>query len=151
MEICNWIEHTNIITEKLIPEKIRMHEKVILNELIKYRFGEADLVRLKRVRNHLKLLYMSKITKGNGKRIKTLTLNGIQDYTTKRKSQWRQEKTAEEDYKIWKIAMNRLASDRFLPYTLGKWIQKSHNKEMWTFDAKKNSRKRLQDMKNCNK
>ena len=30
--------------------------------------------------------------------------------------------------------MNRLASDRFLPNKLGKWLQKSHNVEIWSCD-----------------
>ena len=49
---------------------------------------------------------------------------------------WRQEKQPEKDYKIWKTAMRRMVPDRFLPYTLGKWLQKSHNTEMYTFDGK---------------
>ena len=32
--------------------------------------------------------------------------------------------------------MNRLVPDRFLPYTLGNWLQKSHSTEMWSFDAR---------------
>ena len=32
--------------------------------------------------------------------------------------------------------MSRLVPDRFLPYTLGKWLQKSHNTEIGSFDAR---------------
>ena len=32
--------------------------------------------------------------------------------------------------------MNRLAPDRFLPYALGKWLQKSHNIKMWSYDTR---------------
>ena len=32
--------------------------------------------------------------------------------------------------------MSRLAPDRFLPYILGKWLQKSHNTEMWSCDTR---------------
>ena len=71
--------------KKLIPDKIRTHDKAIINELIRYGFDEVDLVKINRVRNHLKVLYISDITEGNGKQIKTSIFNGIQDYTTKRK------------------------------------------------------------------
>ena len=106
--------------KKLIPEKIRIHDKVIINELIRHEFDEVDLVRLNRVRNYLKVLYMSDITKENDKQIKTSIFNGIHDYSTKIKYGWRQEKPAEKVYKIWKTVMNGLVPDRFLPYTLGK-------------------------------
>ncbi len=32
--------------------------------------------------------------------------------------------------------MNRLAPDRFLPYALGKWLQKSHNIKMWSYEKR---------------
>ena len=53
-----------------------------MNESIRYIFDEVDLVRLNQVRNHLKVLYASNITEGNGKRIKASVFNGLQDYTT---------------------------------------------------------------------
>ena len=49
--------------------------KVIINEFIRYRFDEFDLARLNKVRNHFKVLYISHIIEGNGKRIKTSIFN----------------------------------------------------------------------------
>ena len=53
-----------------------------------------------------------------------------QIWTEKRK------KPDRKDYKIWKIAMNRLVPNRFLQYTLGKWLHKLHNIEMWSYDIR---------------
>ena len=60
----------------------------------------------------------------------------MQYYSTKNQYGYRREEPAEKDYNIWKTAMSRMAPDKFLSYTLGKWLQKSHNTEMWTFDEK---------------
>ena len=75
-----------------IPEKIRNHDKMIINDFIKYEFDEVDLVRLNRVRNHFKVSYVSDMTEGNGKIIKKSIFNGLQNYTTKNEYRWRQEK-----------------------------------------------------------
>ena len=45
-------------------------------------------------------------------------------------------RTSRKDFKIWKTAMNRLAPDSFLLYSLGNWLLKSYNSEMWTFNEK---------------
>ena len=62
------------LPKNIIPEKSRKHDKVIINEFIKYGFDEVDLVRLNRVRNHSKILYISDLIERNGKRIKTINL-----------------------------------------------------------------------------
>ena len=41
-------------------------------------------------------------------------------------------KPDEKDYKVQKITMSRLVPNGFLPYTLVKWLQKSHNMKIWS-------------------
>ena len=94
------------------------------------------IVRLNRVGNHFRVLYISDITEGNEKRIKISIFNGLQDFTTKSKYGWRQKEPAKKDYRIQKTTMNRLSLDKFIPYTLDNWSQKSYNTEIWTFDVK---------------
>lgn len=80
--------------KRLIPNQIRVNDTVIINEFIRHIFDEVDLVRLNQVRNHFKVLYMSDITEGNDKRIKTSIFNGVQDCTTTSNYGWRQENPA---------------------------------------------------------
>ena len=56
-----------------------MHDKAIVKDFIRYGFDEVDLVRLNKARKHLKVLYISGITEGNGKPIKTSIFNEIQE------------------------------------------------------------------------
>ena len=70
-----------------------------INEFIKYGFDETDFVRLDRVRNHLKVLYISDITKVNGKRIKFSIFNELQDQSTKVQYKWRREESAPSHFK----------------------------------------------------
>ena len=73
-----------------------------------------DLVRLNQVRNHLKLLYISNITEGNVKKIKSSIFNnGLQDLTTTSDYGWKWEIPTKKYHKLWKTEMNRLASEDF--------------------------------------
>ncbi len=49
---------------------IRENDTVLINEFIRLGYTETALVRLNRVQKHFKILYMSDITEGNGKKIK---------------------------------------------------------------------------------
>ena len=87
MGICKWTKHTDYITKKIILQQIQTENKAIINEFLRYNFEVAELVRLNRVRNHFKVLYISDITEANGKRIKTSIFNRLkQIWMEKRKT-----------------------------------------------------------------
>ena len=90
-------QNIQILSPKnLLPRQIRMEDKAIINKLIRCGFDKVELVRLSRVRNHFKVLYISDITECNGKRTKTSIFNRIQDFTTKSKYGWRRENLIEK-------------------------------------------------------
>ncbi len=107
---------------------------ILINEFIRLEYTETNLVRLNRVRKHFKVIYMSDVTEGNGKKIKENIYNGIKDYTTTSKYVWGKEVPATKDYKIWRLAMRNITQDRILPRRLGKWLETSHNIERWSYD-----------------
>ena len=97
-------------------------------------YREKDLFRLNRVRNYLKVLYVSDIIEGNGKKMRRSIYNGKNDHSIISQYMWRKKHLSKKDVKIWKIAMTKLVPDRFLPYTLRNWKQKSHNIQRWSYN-----------------
>ena len=68
--------------KRFLPKQFRANDTVLMNEFIRYGFDEVDMVRLNRIRNYLKVLYVSDITESNGKKIKASIFNGLQDFRT---------------------------------------------------------------------
>ncbi len=52
--------------------KLEKNDMILINEFIRLGYTETDLVRLNRVRKHFKVIYMSDVTEGNGKKSKKI-------------------------------------------------------------------------------
>ena len=67
--------------KQLILLKIRIGDRIIIEELINFGLKDAYLVRINRVENYIKVLYISDITEGNVR--KKSIFNGKIDQSTK--------------------------------------------------------------------
>ena len=68
---------------RILPKYIRIGDKGLMEEFYRIGYRETNLVRLNRVRNYLQVIYMSDITEGNGRKIRSCTFTSRKDVDKK--------------------------------------------------------------------
>ena len=79
-------------------------------------YQKRDLIRINRVRNFLQVLYVSDITEANYKMIKDEVYLGDKPHNSITNIKWRRERPSKLDFQTWRMAIKRLAPNRYLPY-----------------------------------
>ena len=122
---------------RILPKYIRTGDRGLMEEFYRIGYRETNLVRLNRVRNYLQVIYISDITEGNGRKIRSCTFTSRKDVDKRSKFNWRREYPVPRDFAIWRVAMSLLAPSRVLPYPVGRWIHTSHQVSRWYYSPEK--------------
>ena len=122
---------------RILPKYIRTGDKGLMEEFYRIGYQETNLVRLNRVRNCLQVIYVSDITEGNGRKIRSCTFTSRKDVDKRSKFNWRREYPVPRDFALWRVAMSLLAPARVLPYPVGRWIHTSHQVSKWYYSPER--------------
>ena len=120
--------------EQLLPDKIKEGETAIMHAFFTLGYRKRDLIRINRVRNFLQVLYVSDIVEGNGKMVKDDIYLGNKSHNSVSNMKWRRERPSKQDFQTWRMVIKRFSPNRYLGSPLRRWVNISHNTELWQYD-----------------
>lgn len=117
------------------PSLPRTHDIFLMDYFLRLNFKPAQLKLLNQCRIYLQVLTLTDICSADGVSIADPILLGLKLFDRRSTLNWpEQQRPQQEAWKLWKSALDHLASETIKIHPLGNWLSDHHQQWFWYMD-----------------